>query len=294
MLPGCATIPDDVADPGPETTPVELVATPFHPQARYQCGPAALMTVLEASGADVTLDALIDKVYLPGRKGSLQVEMLAATRTSGRMPYRIDGSISALLAELRQGRPVVVLQNLGIAAIPRWHFAVVVGVDPAAGEVVLRSGNEKRRVTRVRTFLRTWRRSDYWAFVALRPDELPARVDRTRYFEAIASLERAGSLHEAARAWQAALAKWPGDPVALFGNANVALTSGDFERAASRYRLLLSQDAGLTAARNNLALALAGMGLDDEALAEIDRAIDEAADPRLKDELLDTRREILK
>lgn len=293
LLSGCVSIPDAVRDPGPHALSIELDGTPFHPQERYQCGPAALMTVLETSGADVTLPEIIDKVYLPGRQGSLQVEMLAATRTSGRIAYRPDGTVSALLAELRLGRPVVVLQNLGVAAFPRWHYAVVVGIDPQKGQVILRSGIDKRRVTPLRTFLHTWRRSGYWAFVVLPPDELPANPDRSRYLEAVASLENAGRLRDAAIAWRAALVQWPDDKVALFGAANTALQLQEYESATRLYRQLLSSDDSIIAARNNLALALARQGLADEALIEIDKAIAGAEDPQLKIELLDTRREIL-
>lgn len=293
LVSGCVSIPDSVRDPGPQALPIELDSTPFHPQERYQCGPAALMTVLETSGADVTLPELIDKVYLPGRQGSLQVEMLAATRTSGRIAYRPDGTVSALLAELRLGRPVVVLQNLGVAAFPRWHYAVVVGIDPENDEVILRSGTDRRRVTPLRTFLHTWRRSGYWAFVVLPPDELPANPDRSRYLEAVASLENAGRLRDAATAWRTALAKWPDDKVALFGAANTALQLQEYESATRLYRQLLSLDDSVVAARNNLALALARQGLTDEALNEIDKAIADAEDPQLRIELLDTRREVL-
>lgn len=293
LLSGCASIPDAVRDPGPNAVPIELGDTPFHPQERYQCGPAALMTVLEASGADATMQDLVDRVYLPGREGSLQVEMLAATRTSGRIPYRLDRTLSALLAELHRGRPIVVLQNLGVAAFPRWHYAVVVGIDPENKEVILRSGTDRRRVTPLRTFLNTWRRSDYWAFVALSPEQLPANPDRNRYLAAIASLENAGRLEEAATAWQTAMTAWPNDSAALFGTANIALTMQQYELATSLYRHLLSIDETLLAARNNLALALARQGLFTEALAEIDKAIADAGESPLRSELLDTRREIL-
>ena len=55
---------------------LELTAVPFHPQELYQCGPAALATVLNWSGEQVRPSALVDEVYLPGRQGSLQLEML--------------------------------------------------------------------------------------------------------------------------------------------------------------------------------------------------------------------------
>ena len=65
---------------------VELSRTPFFPQTRYHCGPAALATVLDGSGVDVKPDQLSASVYLPGKKGSLQIEMVAATRRYGRLP----------------------------------------------------------------------------------------------------------------------------------------------------------------------------------------------------------------
>lgn len=293
LLVGCTSLPDTVRDLPASAGPVELAATPFYPQEAFQCGPAALATALAASHVDVSIDDIVAKVYLPGREGSLQVEMLAAARTEGRLPYVIDGELRALHAELDAGRPVVVLQNLGIAAIPRWHFAVVVGIDPMRAEVVLRSGTERRRVTPVSTFLRTWRRSDYWGFVVLPPDRLPENVDRGRYFGAIAAVEQAAPEGVAERAWQTALARWPDDPTALFGLGNVELNAGDFAGAAASYRTLLDANSEVTVARNNLALALAELGQEQEALREIERALEENGDPLLQVELEDTRAAIL-
>lgn len=292
LLAGCASIPPSVSElPEPART-VELGDTPFYPQERYQCGPAALTTVLATSGVAVSLEAIVDKVYLPGRQGSLQVELLAATRTEGRLPYVIDGTLQAVFRELEAGRPVLVLQNLGVAAIPRWHYAVVVGIDPQRGEVILRSGTDRRRVTPVRPFLHTWRRGGYWAFVALRPDELPAVPDRSRYFEAIAALEEAGRAGEAAVAWQAALANWPQDNVALFGLANAYFALRDFAAAEAAYRDLLQRDGSLIAARNNLALVLAEQGRFDAAMHEVEVALSETSDAALEKELEDTAAQI--
>jgi len=241
------------------------------------------------SGAEVSLPQIVDKVYLPGKAGSLQLEMLAATRTSGRLPYVVDGSLGALWEELSAGRPVVVLQNLGIAAIPTWHYAVVVGIDPAEGRVILRSGTDRRRVTAIDVFLRTWQRSGYWGMVVLRADEMPARVDRSRYFGAIAALEQAGRPDEAATAWNTALRAWPGDPVALFGLGNAHLANGNAAEAETLYRALLAQDERQVVARNNLALALARQAKFEQALAAIEAALADNDDPALEAELLDTR-----
>ena len=292
LLTGCASFPEDVRELPVGAGPFELEATPFIPQERYQCGPAALTTVLRASGADVALDDIVDRVYLPGRKGSLQFELLAAARSEGRLPYLIDGTLSAIRTELAAGRPVLVMQNLSIAVMPRWHYAVVVGIDPDRDRVILRSGTERRHMTSIRTFLYTWRRSDYWAFVVLPPDTVPAAVDKTRYFDAIAALEQAGQLESAAIAWRTALSTWPGDTIATFGLGNVYLAGGQYADAEQVYRELLAQDEGMVVARNNLALALADQGEFDAALEEIGRALELAGDSGLTAELKDTQQTI--
>ena len=131
--------------------PLEQV--PFHPQELHQCGPAALATLLGASGLAADPLQLADQVYVPGRRGSFQAELIAATRRAGRVPWQVDGTLAALAAEVAAGRPVLVLQNLALPAWPRWHYAVVIGVD--ADRVTLRSG--KRRSLRMsrRAFLRS-------------------------------------------------------------------------------------------------------------------------------------------
>lgn len=293
LLGGCASLPDSVLDLDPQAQSIELKEVPFFSQERYQCGPAALTTVLTHSGVPVALADMVDRVYVPGREGSFAVELQAATRTAGRVAYPVDGSLSALHAELATGRPVLVLQNLGVAAVPRWHYAVVVGIDPAARSVVLRSGTDERRITPMKTFLRTWRRSDYWGMVVLRPDEMPATVDRLRYFDAIAALEAAARPDAAASAWTRALEAWPGDTTALFGLANARYAQGDFSAAETIYRALLRSNAAMVTARNNLAMTLAAQARYDEALEQVTLGLKHTEDDALQRELERTRASVL-
>ena len=43
----------------------ELDGTPFNPQQRYQCGPAALATILQTHAIQVSPEELVDAVYIP-------------------------------------------------------------------------------------------------------------------------------------------------------------------------------------------------------------------------------------
>ena len=83
-------------------------------------------------------------MFLPAREGTLQVEMLSGARRQGALAVRLPGTLEALLREAVDGRPPVVLLNLGLSIAPRWHYAVLVGHDLDEREVILRSGTTER------------------------------------------------------------------------------------------------------------------------------------------------------
>lgn len=232
---------------------VELADTPFHPQLELECGPAALATVLGAAGATATPEELAREVYTPGLGGSLQLELVAAARSRGFLPYLVAPEPDALVAELVAGRPVLVLQNLRLRSWPAWHYAVLVGVDPPRNALVLRSGTEARRVTPAAAFLRSWDRAGRWGLVLLAPGELPARPDRARYFDAVAGLEETGRYAAAAHGWRAALTAWPDELVARFGLATALHLDGELTAAQVEYEALLQLEPQHAAALNNLA-----------------------------------------
>jgi len=261
---------------------VELADVPFHPQAELQCGPAALATVLGAAGTPAAPEALADEVFTPGLGGSLQLELIAAARSRGFLPYVPTPALDDLLAELVAGRPVLVLQNLRVKSWPAWHYAVLVGADATRDTVVLRSGTQRRLEMDAGEFMRTWDWGGRWALVLLEPGELPARPDRERYAEAVLGLEETGRNEAAARAWEAALVEWPGDRVALFGFATNSYLAGDLASARSGYEHLLALDPGHAAALNNLANVLADQGCPASAARLAQQALAAAAgDPEL-------------
>lgn len=264
---GCASAPQLPSG----LPPVELTAVPFFPQTEYQCGPAALATVLKHAGADVDADALAPEVYAPGLRGSLQPELLGATRRHGFIPYVIEPDPSALAAELAARRPVLVLQNLGVARVPIWHYAVVVGL--AGDEVVLRSGMQQRRIESGSRFLREWQRGSNWGFVALAPGELPETATPGGYIRAVAGAEPLLDAAAAERSYRAALERWPSDELVLFASAGQRYTAGDLGEATTLYRRLLTATPQNAAARNNLANVLAERGCHEEALVEAHAAL---------------------
>ncbi|WP_290649790.1 PA2778 family cysteine peptidase [Aquisalimonas sp.] len=271
LLAACATSPApqytglDQAAAGTSQSH-ELTEVPFHPQDAYQCGPAALATIMNTAGVDIDADALKPEVYLPDRRGSLQPELLAAARRQGLVAYAHAPSFANLLREVDGGNPVLVLQNLGLTAIPIWHYAVVVGFDWDAATVILRSGTTERQVLSFERFERSWRDGGYWAMTVHAPGDMPATVDEGRYLRAVTAME--DTAPEAARAaYQAAASAWPENGIPHLGMGNLAYRQSAFSVAKQHYRQAVRYAPESPAVHHNLAWALLRLERYEEALA---------------------------
>lgn len=273
LVAGCAADPFRSVEAIPVDSAVELGETAFFPQEAYQCGPAALATVLQTSGVPVTPDELMPLVFIPERGGSLQTEIIATARTFGRIPYVIEPAFAALLRQLDGGRPVLILQNLGVSFAPAWHYAVVVGYSSARREIILRSGTTERLMQSARTFVNTWRRSDYWGIVLLPADNIPAGIDPQRYLRAVAAAESAQQFDLALPAYTAATTRWPDESLAPLGIGNIHFARGDAGAAELWYRRVLEIEPQHPVGLNNLASVLIARGACNEASAIIGDAL---------------------
>lgn len=240
--------------------PVELVDVPFFAQDEFQCGPAALATVLVHEGLDVTPQALKSRIYIPGRRGSLQAELLAATRSHGLVPYVLPKSLAPKLDEVRAGRPVLLLQNLGFERWPVWHYAVLVGFDPERDRFLLRSGTTRLEQTRARRYLTRWDRAGRWSMVVVSPSDPPVSADVLGWLQAVAPFESTGNLDLAAEGYEAAIKRWPDEAIAWTALGNVRYLQQDLQAAEESYIRALTISDGLWTARNNLVNTLVDRG----------------------------------
>jgi len=278
LLSGCASLffPQAAslrdARPADLAARVELKEVPFFPQSEYQCGPAALATVLAHGRVKITPDELVSQVYVPARQGSLQVEMLAAARRHGMVAYQLAPRFEDLLREIAAGTPVIVLQDLGVGPFDRWHYAVAIGYDLDENDLVLRSGEKERLVlpTAVHEFV--WKKSGYWAMVAMPPDRIAATADESRWLVAVAALERAGNRRAARTAYAKALERWPDNVNASIGLANTYHASGELKEAERVLKAAVSRHPESVVALNNLAQTLSDQGRHKEALPLVERA----------------------
>lgn len=251
---------------------VELDDVPFFPQEDDYCGPSSLATTLNFAGVSVTQDELARDVYLPERRGSLQVEMEAAPRRYGVVSYRLDRSYEAVLREVSAGHPVIVLQDYGVWPLSYWHYATVVGFDRAKGEVVLRSGRKRRLVMPLFVLEYTWKESSYWALVTLAPGEIPVTADEDRYVRAVSAMARVAPHAAAIKAYEGALARWPRNVAARLGLGNAWYAAHNLARAEAALRDGLADHPDSPALLNNLAQVVSDEGRQDEAFALVERA----------------------
>ncbi len=281
LINGCTSLPKLTATLPPA---VELVDTPFFPQEEYQCGPAALATVLNYHQLDVTPAELTPQVYLPERKGSLQIELAATARRYGMLVYPLQGNLNDLMTEVAAGNPVLVLQNLAFSWLPKWHYAVVIGYDLARHEVILRSGKQRRWRSKLSAFNNTWSRSANWALVILPADKIPQTATTETFLKAAYDLEATQKNKAALSAYRAATTRWPDDKRTWLALGNSAFGLNLLNEAHQALQQALSIDPADITALNNLAYVYLAAGCGENARDTISKALKiEPEDANLRD-----------
>lgn len=270
LLSACASTPQTrlLQESPPEHIRHQVILndTPFFPQRAYQCGPAALATMLGFHGVNVSPETLANQVYIPRRKGSLQIEMVATARSHGMLAYRLAPELSAILREIDAGNPVLVLQDLSLLLWPQWHYAVVIGYDLEASNLILRSGTQARLKTSFSTFERSWEKADHWAYVLMPPDAVPATAEALDFVKACLDLKQSG---QALTALRSGRKKWPTESVVLMALGNAEFTEGNHQMAITAFTQVIEHYPFNATAWNNLAYAFAAVHCKAQALAAI-------------------------
>lgn len=273
LLSACASTPQTLEltrhPPAHIRPQVVLNAVPFYPQEQYQCGPAALATVLDYQGISVNIDDLTDKVYIPERKGSLQIEMIATVRSHGLLSYKINPDLGTLLTEIDAGNPVLVFQNLSLDIWPQWHYAVAIGYDLNQAELILQSGTISHYKISLATFERTWQRAKYWAYVFAPAGRIPFTATPLNYIQASKDLQQSGFAIAALQAFRQGATKWPEESIVLMALGNAEYAAGNYTQATVAFNRELAIRALNASAWNNLAYALAANNCKTEAILAI-------------------------
>lgn len=268
---------------------LELHNLPLILQEPDFCGPAALAMALQQSGITATQEELAQKVFLPGRKGTLQTEMLAGPRHVGLIAYELDGQLTTLLKTTEQGRSPIVLLNLGLSWAPQWHYALVMGYDLERGDIILRSGAQARQLMPLHTFEYTWARSQHWSMVVTTPDSLPNEVGAIHAEQAALGFEQINAPEQSRLVWRNLIQRWPDRLLPQMAMGNTYMNSHQWADAARIFEAA-SQQFNSAIAWNNLAQAQLQQGLKNQALDSAQRGLQLARtkEPRWVDTLTRT------
>ena len=235
---------------------VEITDVPFHAQTEFQCGPATLAMVLNYQDVDANVEQLIPQVFLPGRDGSVQPEMIATVRRYGQLAFPIRGTMDALLGHLAAGNPVVVMQNLSLPIYPMWHYAVAIGYDLPEETLILRSGEIERHTMSFSRFNATWARTVRWGFVVAEPGTLPEGISARNALEAISAYEETHGAQATLTSWEAFVERHPTSAMGQFALGNALYAHQQPEEARSAFKRATELDERMGAAWLNLGLLL--------------------------------------
>ncbi|SDN88073.1 PA2778 family cysteine peptidase [Vreelandella arcis] len=255
LLSACASTPS-LRDTTEQQLPrqSELADVPFYAQTEYQCGPAALAMVLTHQGVDTDVETLIPQVFIPGREGSVQPEMLATVRRHERLALPIRGTFDDLLKHLAAGDPVVVMQNLSLPAFPMWHYAVAIGYNLDDDSITLRSGEIERHTIAFSRFDATWARTDRWGFVVAKPGTLPEGITAHNALTGISAYEELHGPKATLSSWQAMVERYPGHALAQFALGNAYYADEQPDKALSAFQSATRNDPEMGAAWLNIGL----------------------------------------
>ncbi|MFK8028515.1 MAG: PA2778 family cysteine peptidase [Gammaproteobacteria bacterium] len=283
---GCTAIAlaDRVIPKEPQDLPTDIrLDVPFIEQTDNLCGPSSLAMVANYYGQSVTAEDVSNLMYIPEKKGSLQIEMQAAARSLGLVAYSMNMDLASLRSEINAERPVIVLQNLAFNVYPIWHYSVVTGRDPNNDYFLLHSGRHKYYRSAWTTFENTWRRGKYWALIAAPIGDIPNSVTEKEAISAALDLEKVGKLRGAQLTYAAIIQRWPDNFTAQVGLANTHMQLQEPLAASEAYKQALLLNTQSAEALNNFAYSAFDLGCEITALEAASCAIrlDNANHPEL-------------
>lgn len=227
---------------------------PFIEQTAGHCGPATLTMAIQSIGQPADLNEITSQVYNEKSKGSLQTDLISAARRQGLTAVTISG-YQDLLSELQAGHNVIIFENLAIRWFPQWHYALVTGYNLDKKTLIMHSGPKADEEIDMGEFELSWKLTDYWGLVVLKPDQLSATAHEISHLEAAAAFEQIGQIEAARQAYLAVLKKWPQSLIAHIGLGNVYYNLKDYKSAVKYLENAVKINPDSTAAQNNLAVA---------------------------------------
>lgn len=233
---------------------VEIKDITFVNSPKAYCGPASLTMAMGWAGENVSVDTVADEVYTSAMRGSFQEDLIGSSRRHGLIAVPVR-NLDNLLREVAAGHPVIVLENLSVSWLPRWHYALVIGYDLKKEDVIMHSGKSAYYRWDMRKFERSWLLGDYWGLVVLPAGALAVTGTEQEHIEATVGLEQAERYLEAEKSYRKILEKWPNSLVSLIALGNMAYQQGRNADAVNWLKRAVKSHPESEEARYNLKVA---------------------------------------
>ncbi|MFY0667910.1 MAG: PA2778 family cysteine peptidase [Alteromonas stellipolaris] len=276
ILSGCQGTPqaDRIALQKPSGVPLRhtIDRVPFYAQEQFYCGPTTLSEVFEYYGHSVSANDLAPQIFIPDKEGSLQLEMIAATRQYDFLPYTERGTLTKLMQLVSSDIPVIVFQNLSIQLLPQWHYAVVTGFDLTTRTITLHTGVTPNHMMSFELFEKTWGRGNYWLLAPVPLNKTSGSMNPFTYVSAAYDMLEVGKGEQAAAFLQTATKQWPNQWLAYFLLGNYYLEEQP-EKAVEWFEQGYQVGQNQAAYMNNYAYALARSDNLTRALTVINEAL---------------------
>lgn len=142
LLTGCT--PKDVKETGfsADKGTIAVKGVPFIKQKDNFCGPAAMASLMQFYGQNISQEEVAEKVYTPKLEGALISDMENFAREQGYNVEVSEGNIGRLTSLIDEGTPVITLVDKGVWKVSVPHYYVVYGYNAGNETFLLHTGNE--------------------------------------------------------------------------------------------------------------------------------------------------------
>jgi ABC-type bacteriocin/lantibiotic exporter with double-glycine peptidase domain len=107
----------------------KLLDVPFVKQKDDYCGPASLSSVLEYYHIKENQEDIAKAVYNPKLKGALITDLENYAKSLGLEAHTFQGNLEDVKRYIDEGKPVILLVDLGFLWFSVPHYMVVIGYD---------------------------------------------------------------------------------------------------------------------------------------------------------------------
>ena len=140
IFPSCSkgTFDSEIKSSSDSTKIIKNV--PFVKQKDKFCGPAAMASVMNFYGQNISQDEIAKDVYSPELKGALISDMENFARKMGYNASTGNGDQNTLISLVDEGVPSIILVDLGIWVVSVPHYYVVHGYNKSKETFLINTG----------------------------------------------------------------------------------------------------------------------------------------------------------